>query len=351
MDKASEFGIITDLHISEDNWEEVVECCEEAIDKCVELELEHLFIAGDIFTSRKGQTQPTLFAFAMILDYSRKKKLHITAIAGNHDKMSYISEASYLDTFAPYEGFTLVKDHCVHHMRGISVATIPFFKESDGTFDKYFKEIGKIGKETPIDYLITHIAVDGVKNNDGSEVEKSFNKSRFKAFKKVFIGHYHNQQKIGKNIYYIGSLRQNNFGEDDKKGLTVVYRDGSHEQFKLNFTNYRTVVIDLDKVKPEEIDKMKELKRKKGDKVRLKIKGTKEQVAAVNKVKFKMLGYSIDTDIYDPNVNVDYSDIKEFRGFDAGEILTQWGLFSKENKVSKKDGEYCKDKLEEILNK
>jgi DNA repair exonuclease SbcCD nuclease subunit len=346
------FAIITDLHISDDNWEEVVECSKEAIDKCVGLKIDQLFLAGDIFTSRKGQTQPTLFAFALILEHAREKKIHITAIAGNHDKMSYTSESSYLDTFAPYKGFELVKTCGVTEIAGKSVAMIPFFKESDGTFETYLKRLEKGIKKSGwdgTDYLITHIAVDGVKNNDGSEVDGAFTKDRFKKFSKVFIGHYHNKQQVGDNIFYIGSLRQNNFGEDLDKGMTVVFDNGEHDQYPLNSTSYRTVTIDLNKVKPEQIDRLDAFVKGDNERVRLKIKGTKEQIAKVNRVQYKMQGYSIDVDVYDPEVNVDYADIKDFRGFDKEEILVQWDNFSGENTLSKEDDKYCKEKLTEIL--
>ena len=66
------------------------------------------------------------------------------------------------------------------------------------------------------------------------------------GFKAVVCGHYHNRVKIKKtNIEYIGSSRQANFGEDEEKGYTILYADGSYG-FVKNEVNMRYQTIELD---------------------------------------------------------------------------------------------------------
>jgi DNA repair exonuclease SbcCD nuclease subunit len=65
-----------------------------------------------------------------------------------------------------------------------------------------------------INIMVTHIGFDGVVNNDGSEVESVLKPNKFSRFTRVLVGHYHNASKLGENVYYTGSVYQNNFGED-----------------------------------------------------------------------------------------------------------------------------------------
>lgn len=67
----------------------------------------------------------------------------------------------------------------------------------------------------------------------------------FLPFDKVFVGHYHNRTVIPQTrIEYIGASRQHNFGEDEEKGYTVLYTDGTHE-FVKNRVNMRYRVVDV----------------------------------------------------------------------------------------------------------
>ena len=59
------------------------------------------------------------------------------------------------------------------------------------------------------------------------------------------VGHYHDRKQIpDTNILYIGSSRQHNYGENEEKGYTVLYEDGSHEFIK-NQVNIRYKTIDV----------------------------------------------------------------------------------------------------------
>lgn len=60
---------------------------------------------------------------------------------------------------------------------------------------------------------------------DGTEVKSELKPSMFEMFKKVYLGHYHNYQRVGSNIYHLGSVQQNNFGEDEKKGFWLLDSD------------------------------------------------------------------------------------------------------------------------------
>lgn len=160
-------------------------------------------------------------------------------------------------------------------------------KESiNGSFTKDFKHI-----------LCSHIAVNGSVNNDGSKQESTIKPSLFKEFHKVFLGHFHNRHKIGANIYHLPSIQQNNFGEDEEKGFTVLYDDGSHELIKSKFKPFIKVKIDVNKTSKEELNEViKEYeKQSQNASVRFILEGSGEKLKSISKEKFLQAGIDVKT--------------------------------------------------------
>lgn len=114
----------------------------------------------------------------------------------------------------------------------------------------------------------------------------------FKGFDSVLVGHYHNRKQIsGTQIEYIGSSRQHNFGEDEEKGYTILYTDGS-TKFVKNEVNQRYKVIEVD-VADMNDDFMEMLAKIKADnryKVKVRVKCNSAQSSAVNKQQLAEAG-------------------------------------------------------------
>lgn len=96
MDKKPALAIITDLHITESNGDMVRGLVKESLTKIKELGLSELYIAGDVFDERKAQPLNTLDSFDDILDDANEIGIEVIAIPGNHDKVNYYAENSYL---------------------------------------------------------------------------------------------------------------------------------------------------------------------------------------------------------------------------------------------------------------
>ena len=122
---------------------------------------------------------------------------------------------------------------------------VPYFKD-----EKWFDEWSRVDKQRSGDcpsILITHIGLDGVRNNDGSAVVSKLKPSLFSDYNKVLIGHYHNASQLGKNVFYTGSAYQNDFGENIvDKGFTVIYNDGSTKFVASHFPKYIKQTIAAD---------------------------------------------------------------------------------------------------------
>ena len=99
--------------------------------------------------------------------------------------------------------------------------------------------------------------------------------------------HYHNRVKIkNTNIEYIGSSRQGNFGEDEEKGYTILYADGSYGFVKNEVnTRYLTVELDAKNVDNYSLDKDDRYKYK------VKVKCTEKQAKIFDKQKLMDLGF------------------------------------------------------------
>lgn len=141
---------------------------------------------------------------------------------------------------------------------------------------------------------LTHILYihEGIRGGLSTPSDDELPANIFKGFDKVLVGHYHDRKQIpGTNIEYIGSSRQHNFGEDEEKGYTILYSDGT-TQFIKNEVNQRYRVIDVD-IADMDDNFMEMLAKIKADaryKVKVRIKCNSTQSSSVNKQQLAECG-------------------------------------------------------------
>lgn len=249
--------VITDTHLSDDTIDINKSIFGQVFDLCKQLNLQTIFVAGDIFTSRKGQSQDCLNCFKDILDLAGDRGLMIIAIAGNHDKTRYTDSKSFLDAFDGHKAFTVVNSDFVYSVKNLHIHFLPYYDEHLG----YVERLQNLEIDSDMyNILITHVAIDGVRNNSGTIVEGEVSDDLFDRFNLVLVGHYHDRQVVGKrqNIVYIGSTHQSNFGEDEYKGATIIHEDGSIKPIQLDFPKYITVDLLPEDISSDIIDKAKQ---------------------------------------------------------------------------------------------
>ena len=342
------FSTIADPHLSDKNIPEVETALKLAIDKTLEKGSKLLFIIGDIFTDRKSQSFQVLQAFGRVLDYAFEKGVYIEGFPGNHDKIDYQSERSYLDVYRHYPAFNLatgigeiVLDGGKH------IFTLPFYREVDALLP-YLEELkGRVVPEGSV--LLTHLAIDGVKNNDGTEVKGILKRDAFKRFLKVLVGHYHDKQEFD-NITYIGSLLQNNFGEDDLKGITYYYDNDEIEQESLSPNGYLTVSVDLHKVSNTEIETLVSIYEDSDNKIRFKFEGTRAQFKNVTRpwIEAKGIKVAFKEDLVE-EVDINKKVADNFSAFTGAAILTEWDDYCSKDRNRKEVHKKGKEILNEIL--
>lgn len=236
---------ITDTHLDKDNGQLVKSIFDQLIEVCHRYGTNRVFHGGDVFTNRSGQPLQCLTDWKDILEKLKENDIQISVIPGNHDKTDASSNKSYLDVYSG-GNFWLFRNNGYIIVPNCLVCFIPYFADEKWLeeFHELEEKINVLLEEGKIDdsynrILITHMGFDGVRNNDGSEVENDLKPSMFKEWTKVLVGHYHNASELTENVVYAGSAYQGNYGENiTDKGFTVVYSDGSTEFVPSKFPKY-----------------------------------------------------------------------------------------------------------------
>ncbi len=303
--------LFTDPHLHEDNIDQITDIARQVIDLAKKNEIDVVFLLGDVFKSRKSQTLVVLNAFEEILKMFDRADIVLYAFPGNHDKVNYESEKSYLSAYKHWPNFTLVSDYDRETFGDILVHCIPFFKE-DTVYSEYLKKAIDNINLNKKNILLSHIALTGSVNNDGSSISNNLKASQFAKFDWVYLGHYHDQQQIASNIYHIPSVCQNNFGENNEKGFMFLLEDGTVEFVKSKFREYKKISIDLHKVKPEEVNELTAQYREESqdNNIRFEFIGSKSQLSSIDKHKFIQLGIDVKTKDIEIETDVDFDNIQ-----------------------------------------
>ena len=327
-----------DWHIKEDNFHEVESCAKEQIDFAVKNEISEIVVLGDIFNSRKSQSIIVLQSFLRILNYALEKGVKVIVIPGNHDKTDYKSEESFLDPFYTHPACFLIRGFHTMTLNGQEILFAPFFKEEIWLekYDEFLQDRYESGLVLP-NVLMSHIAVNGSVNNDGSKVESSISSKTLLGLDVVFLGHYHNTSKPMKNVVHLPSLKQNNFGENDLKGFSVIYEDLTHEIIPTTYKRYIKVKIDLESCSKGEFNSLISNYSNSEDFVRFVLKGSKASISSVDKNSLLLLGIDVKSEELDSNTDIEF-DEGDLKTYDRDSILELFGEFCEENGVDEEEG-------------
>lgn len=207
--------ISTDHHLSEGNASTIKDILLEEMEIADKKGIKTHIWLGDVFDNRVSQREVCLSTLHEILEAYDENGHQIICIPGNHDKTSYSSQKSFLTAFKHHPSFTLVEELDGMQIEGVYCFFLPFF-----TDDILLDELAEIGDKRKKNILFGHFAVTGSKNMDGTEVKSELKPSMFEMFKKVYLGHYHNYQRVGSNIYHwevfnrtiLGKMKRRVFG-------------------------------------------------------------------------------------------------------------------------------------------
>lgn len=327
--------LLNDIHISKDNIPAFKANWQEAIDICRKMDVKEIAIGGDLFFSRAAQTLDVLLAVHDALLTAAEHGIHVTIAEGNHDKVNQENERGYCHVFDQHSNVLVcdeyvslpLGDDCrfVLHMMG-------YFPE-DGSFCTRLDRL----KEEALDpkclnFLYIHEGINGALAQPN---DKELPAKIFEEFDKVFVGHYHNRTIIDKTrIEYIGSSRQHNFGEDEEKGYTVIYADGSHEFIKNKVnTRYRVIDVAAERAGLHLMDELREIDADGRYKVKVRVHAPQAAMKSVDKAALLDAGATKVELIADDEEMLEVAASSLFEKFDSHRIRETYEEFCREKQI------------------
>lgn len=327
--------LLNDIHISKDNIPAFKANWQEAIDICRKMDVKEIAIGGDLFFSRAAQTLDVLLAVHDALLTAAEHGIHVTIAEGNHDKVNQENERGYCHVFDQHSNVLVcdeyvslpLGDDCrfVLHMMG-------YFPE-DGSFSTRLDRL----KEEALDpkrlnFLYIHEGINGALAQPN---DKELPAKIFEEFDKVFVGHYHNRTIIDKTrIEYIGSSRQHNFGEDEEKGYTVIYTDGSHEFIKNQAnTRYRVIDVAAERAGLHLMDELREIDADGRYKVKVRVHAPQAAMKSVDKAALLDAGATKVELIADDEEILEVAASSLFEKFDSHRIRETYEEFCREKQI------------------
>ena len=327
--------LLNDIHISKDNIPAFKANWQEAIDICRKMDVKEIAIGGDLFFSRAAQTLDVLLAVHDALLTAAEHGIHVTIAEGNHDKVNHENERGYCHVFDQHSN-VLVCDEFVSLPLGedcrFVLHMMGYFPE-DGSFCTRLDRL----KEEALDpkrlnFLYIHEGINGALAQPN---DKELPAKIFEDFDKVFVGHYHNRTIIDKTrIEYIGSSRQHNFGEDEEKGYTVIYTDGSHEFIKNQAnTRYRVIDVAAERAGLHLMDELREIDADGRYKVKVRVHAPQAAMKSVDKAALLDAGATKVELIADDEEMLEVAASSLFEKFDSHRIRETYEEFCREKQI------------------
>ena len=327
--------LLNDIHISKDNIPAFKANWQEAIDICRKMDVKEIAIGGDLFFSRAAQTLDVLLAVHDALLTAAEHGIHVTIAEGNHDKVNQENERGYCHVFDQHSN-VLVCDEFVSLPLGedcrFVLHMMGYFPE-DGSFCTRLDRL----KEEALDpkrlnFLYIHEGINGALAQPN---DKELPAKIFEDFDKVFVGHYHNRTIIDKTrIEYIGSSRQHNFGEDEEKGYTVIYTDGSHKFIKNQAnTRYRVIDVAAERAGLHLMDELREIDADGRYKVKVRVHAPQAAIKSVDKAALLDAGATKVELIADDEEMLEVAASSLFEKFDSHRIRETYEEFCREKQI------------------
>lgn len=333
MDKKAIAMISTDWHLKSTNIIPIVKLVEKKCQLALEHGLNNIICLGDIFDSRLSQRMDVLIAFFQILQICKKYGIVLTCVPGNHDKTDYLLEESFLRPFSFHPNLNLIENYDNWELGEYTAHFIPYFAENE-KFQDYLNTV----KLTGNDILFSHIAVTGSRNNDMTLIENDLTVKRFEKFKAVFLGHYHNYQSINDFIYHLPSIQQNNFGEDENKGYTLLYSDLSFDIIRSESKRYVSVKINVDQDDIRILDEMLNQYNPDDEHVRIVVEGTAEKIKSFGLQKLQERGFVIQTKEKSINSSISALQDIEIVQYNVDQIIKIFSKFCNQKNISYEEG-------------
>jgi len=313
--------IFNDIHLGTGNEDASYNSVKHMADYMEKNNLKVAIFAGDWFHSRSFQRQEVLISTLRMLNYLQMKGITVHMFPGNHDKTLYGSQDSFLDIIKHHPAIKYYSVMSDINIAGLKITLLPFF--SDDLL------VPMIEGHPGGDILVSHFEMQGSTNLGHVSEKNNITRRGLKKWKKTYLGHYHNWHEITENIVHLPSLRQQSFGEDSKKGFSLLYDDGSYELIQGVFKAFVKIIINVNETNTKEIKELIKTHENSVDTVRFEFIGDDSKLKALDKSIFK--GTGIDVSIkYAESFDPSAPEPLVIEKFDEGTVLSAFEDFCKD---------------------
>lgn len=322
--------LFTDFHLKKDRLLEQKKYLKKMLFFAKTKKVSKIFFLGDMFNNRKEVTPYELIVFSWFLEELEKNNIEFFGIAGNHDKPTNISEKSYLGIYKR-ENVKIFEKFELFYVDNFLF--IPYFPEHK--IIELLKNYEKDKRNRKVNYIFMHNAFNGAIANSGKKIKTVLGyeifENMFPNLKRIFVGHYHEKNKIHEKIFYIGNPLQLNHGEKDNKGLYLFQPNKKLKFYSIPYPKYKTFILSCDA--EDYLKAFDIVKNEKDSYVRLLFKDYKERLLTIPKEKIKQKslcrGLQIEEDYIDltkpedTEINFEGDIIKTFEEYSIEENMTK----------------------------
>ena len=287
---------LTDTHATDSNLKIQESIWKQAVALSVANGRCNIFHGGDWVTARKAQSLEVLEHLVWIKDLCGEERIKLTGVSGNHCKTNQESVFAYPNLLND-DSFHIVDETHTEVFGKVRVSFMSYFPEDGSCRDKIERLVDKLKttkKKGVKEIFVCHQGFNGGLSHKNATSNKELPIEILEFFDVVLIGHYHNRNKIendfSTDVWYTGSTHANNYGEDNEKGFTIIYDDGSIEFVNAEFPKYETIKVELSDIDGKWMKQTKNHIKDSGNNVRLIITGDESELKKVKTAKFSDIG-------------------------------------------------------------
>jgi len=215
-----------------------------------------LLFAGDFFNER-GQVDVRVVNRAVKVLHD-ELKVPMLMVAGNHDQIDNSNVPETSVDFFPYinledkEGSIEVFNTVSRVQYGNTYYDMLPYTEDVATFKRALEELTATPKEDGCNYiLVAHVGVDGAKNgkyNHRLGGAYGIGDLYPDYYDQIFVGHYHDRQKLAENAVYVGSTIPNSFNDEGHSKGIYLYDGTNNKATYKALPSKKFITLDTSKV-------------------------------------------------------------------------------------------------------
>lgn len=251
--------IFSDLHIhphkrSSERLDDCIKVLDWVLETAKERNIRNVLFLGDLFHDRQKIDVLTYQRTFEVIEKHAKGELNLFLLLGNHDLWHYQKlDISSVNPLRSLPGVQVISAPGAEVIREgdeeFAFGFLPYTHNPIEDLKSVEKEWSAKARKGQMKVMGGHISVDGavwnVKYKTMSEVtiEHDGDMVRvgseiFGGWDKVFLGHYHAEQKLNERVEYVGSPLQLSFGEafQSKHVIVLDTSDGSCEYIENTFS-------------------------------------------------------------------------------------------------------------------